>query len=177
MCETLAIVSVVLIVCVGTVSAKADIPQPNLIKDSGVCDCVNSGGDITYTICYDNPASFEIQGVVLIDTLPPETKFESVSAGGVHNETYHNVTWNIGALKAGAKACVTVNVTVKQTTYSSEINNTATLNYIYDNLKFNKTTFNETEICETQIPEFTTIALPVVSILGLFFFFNYRRRR
>jgi hypothetical protein len=27
------------------------------------------------------------------------------------------------------------------------------------------------------IPEFSTIALPVASILGLLFFFNYRKRR
>jgi exosome complex RNA-binding protein Csl4 len=30
---------------------------------------------------------------------------------------------------------------------------------------------------ENEIPEFSTIALPVASILGLLFFFNYRKRR
>ena len=29
----------------------------------------------------------------------------------------------------------------------------------------------------TPIPEFSTIAIPVASILGLLFFFNYRKRR
>ena len=28
-----------------------------------------------------------------------------------------------------------------------------------------------------EIPEFSTIAIPVVAILGLFLFFNYRKRR
>ena len=28
-----------------------------------------------------------------------------------------------------------------------------------------------------QIPEFTTIAIPVAAILGLLFFFDYRKRR
>jgi hypothetical protein len=28
-----------------------------------------------------------------------------------------------------------------------------------------------------QVPEFTTIAIPVASILGLLFFFNHRKRR
>ena len=27
------------------------------------------------------------------------------------------------------------------------------------------------------VPEFSTIAIPVASILGLLFFFNYRKRR
>lgn len=32
-------------------------------------------------------------------------------------------------------------------------------------------------VSEVVIPEFTTIAIPVASILGLLFFFNYRKRR
>ena len=32
-------------------------------------------------------------------------------------------------------------------------------------------------LTDTEIPEFSTIALPVASILGLLFFFNYRKRR
>jgi hypothetical protein len=31
--------------------------------------------------------------------------------------------------------------------------------------------------CDTPIPEFSTIAIPIASILGLLFFFNYRKRR
>jgi hypothetical protein len=29
----------------------------------------------------------------------------------------------------------------------------------------------------TEIPEFSTIAIPVAGVLGLMFFFNYRKRR
>jgi hypothetical protein len=32
-------------------------------------------------------------------------------------------------------------------------------------------------VCTPGIPEFTTIAIPVASILGLLFFFNHRKRR
>ncbi len=32
-------------------------------------------------------------------------------------------------------------------------------------------------VAQPYIPEFSTIAIPVVSILGLLFFFNYRKRR
>jgi uncharacterized repeat protein (TIGR01451 family) len=170
---SLVIFSVVSMLLVGSVSAMALDDQPNLTKDSGVCDCVNSGGDITYTICYDNPASFDITPVVLIDTLPEETTFKSASNMGTYDSATHTVIWNIGTLTAGIKACVNVTVTVKPGTSSGSIvNNTATLK----NTFVTKTAFNETEICETQIPEFATIALPVASILGLFFFFNYRKR-
>ena len=31
--------------------------------------------------------------------------------------------------------------------------------------------------CNVPIPEFTTIAIPVAAILGLMFFFNYRKRK
>ena len=30
---------------------------------------------------------------------------------------------------------------------------------------------------DTHIPEFSTIAIPIASILGLLFFFSYRKRR
>jgi hypothetical protein len=32
-------------------------------------------------------------------------------------------------------------------------------------------------VCDIPIPEFSTIAIPIASILGLLFFFNYRKRR
>ena len=31
--------------------------------------------------------------------------------------------------------------------------------------------------CTNPIPEFSTIAIPIAAILGLLFFFNYRKRR
>jgi fimbrial isopeptide formation D2 family protein len=171
---SLVIFSVANMLLVGSVSAMAR--NPYITKDSDVCDCVNSGGDITYTICYDNPWNCNIYDVVITDTLPEETNFSSASDNGTYNSGTHTVTWNIGTVNAITKACVTVTVTVKSGTSSgSRINNSATLNYTYNN-KHTKTTFNETEICETQIPEFATIALPVASILGMFFFFNRRKR-
>ena len=40
-----------------------------------------------------------------------------------------------------------------------------------------QTTFDDNNSGGNEIPEFSTIALPVASILGLLFFFNYRKRR
>jgi uncharacterized repeat protein (TIGR01451 family) len=171
---SVAIASVLGMLLVGTVSAMAS--NPNITKDSDVCDCVNSGGDITYTICYDNPWNCNIYDVVITDILPENTTFKSASDNGINDSATHTVTWNIGTVNALTKACITVTVTVKPGTSSgSIINNTATLNYTY-NYKYTKTTFNETEICETEIPEFATIAIPVALILGLFLFFNHRKR-
>ena len=175
---SVAIASVVGMLLVGSVSAISSDGKPNLTKTSGVlCDCVNSGSDITYTICYNNSASFGFTEVVLIDTLPENTTFKSASDNGINDSATHTVTWNIGTLTAGTpETCVTVTVTVNPGTSGSIINNTATLNYTYNDKHTIKTTFNETEICYTHIPEFATIALPVASILGLFLFFNYRKR-
>ncbi len=170
---SVAIASVVAMLLVATVSARAVGPSPSLTKDSDVCDCVNSGGNITYTICFDNPASYDYTDVVLIDTLPEEVTNVSASDNGSYYSANHTLIWNIGTLKAGApQTCVTVNVTVTGTS-GSIVNNRATLRNTYYPIN---TTFNETEICETQIPEFTTIALPVALILGLFLFFNHRKR-
>ena len=172
---SVAIASVLGMLLVSSVSAM--VSKPNITKDSDVCDCVNSGDDITYTICYDNPWNCNIYDVVITDILPENTTFKSASDNGINDSATHTVTWNIGTVNALTKACITVTVTVKPGTSSgSIINNTATLNYTYND-KHTKTTFNETEICYTHVPEFTTIALPVASILGLFFFFNHRRRR
>jgi uncharacterized repeat protein (TIGR01451 family) len=171
---SVAIASVVGMLLVGSVSAMAS--KPDITKDSDVCDCVNSGGDITYTICYDNPWNCNIYDVVITDILPESTTFKSASNNGINDSAAHTVTWNIGTVYALTKACVNVTVTVKPGTSSgSIINNTATLNYTYNN-KHTKTTFYETEICETEIPEFASIALPVALILGLFLFFNHRKR-
>jgi len=179
-CIYLAIAAMVGMLLVGTVSAMASDNKPTLTKVSDVCeDCVNRGDEITYTICYSNPASFKITEVKLIDTLPEETEFLVASDEGVYNETYHTVTWNIGTLAAyTGEACVTVTVTVKPgTAAGSMINNTATLSYnVLLTYRATKTASDETEICVTEIPEFTSIALPVAAILGLIVFFNHRKR-
>jgi len=47
----------------------------------------------------------------------------------------------------------------------------------FDGLNTAYTTFEDNNSGETEIPEFSTIALPVASIVGLLFFFNRRKRR
>ena len=47
----------------------------------------------------------------------------------------------------------------------------------FDGLNTAYTAFTDNNSGENEIPEFSTIALPVASILGLLFFFNYRKRR
>ncbi|MEA3468578.1 MAG: hypothetical protein U9R57_10205 [Thermodesulfobacteriota bacterium] len=79
-------------------------------------ECVVSGEDITYNICYDNPNSYDVDDVILTDVLPDDTSFVSVSEGssGVYDASTHSVTWDIGLLdKESENTCVqlTINVT------------------------------------------------------------------
>jgi uncharacterized repeat protein (TIGR01451 family) len=175
---SLAIASVVLMLLVGAVSGHGSTPLPNLIKeDDGLCNCYNPGDIITYKICYDNTAtdSVNIWCLTLTDMLPSETTFINASDGGTYNKNTHTVTWEIASLPKGTAACVTVNVSIKPGT-TKVITNTATLAHNY---KFfaNIDTSKETEICATEIPEFSTITLPVASILSLFLFFRIARKQ
>lgn len=88
----------------------------SLQKDDGLQegDCVDAGAKITYTICFDNEDNlFDVHNVKMMDNLPAETEFESVSNGGAYDPETHTVTWDIGTLEAGAaQQCVKLVVKV-----------------------------------------------------------------
>ena len=72
--------------------AKTDSPDP-----------VAPGGNITYTITYDNANNNNpVTNVVATDQLPPETTFVSASNQGTYDAEAHSVTWNIDTIPAGA---------------------------------------------------------------------------
>jgi len=92
----------------------------HLANDDGVPANASAppGGLITYTLSYDNLASAApATGVVLTDTLSPQTVFVSASPGGVYDPAAHAVTWDIGTLPAFApRASQTVTAQVKAAT-------------------------------------------------------------
>src|SRR5207249_1573259 len=73
--------------------SKTDSPDP-----------VNAGSNITYAISYSNTGNANATGVVITDTIPANTSFVSATGGGTLAAGV--VTWNIGALAAGASASV-----------------------------------------------------------------------
>jgi len=78
---------------------KSDAPDPVL-----------AGSNITYTIAYSNTGTAGATGVVITDTVPTNTTFVSATGGGTLGGGV--VTWNIGAVNAGASATVQMVVTV-----------------------------------------------------------------
>ncbi len=82
-----------------TVSAAA-VPVLTLTK-AGAPDPVQAGGQIIYTIGYQNTGSASATGVVITDTLPANTSFVSATGGGIYNAGTNTVTWSLGTLAAG----------------------------------------------------------------------------
>jgi len=71
---------------------------------------VPAGDDLTYVLTYKNTGHMAASGVVIKDTVPANTTFKSAADGGT--ESGGIVTWNIGAVAAGATATVSYVVTV-----------------------------------------------------------------
>src|SRR5439155_764372 len=105
--------------------SKTDAPDP-----------VAPGSNITYTISYSNTGNANATGVVITDTIPANTSFVSATGGGTLAAGV--VTWNIGALAAGASTSVQLVVAVASPlangtvitngTYSIDSNETAPTN-------------------------------------------------
>ena len=151
-----------------------------LTKDDGLSGaCVNAGGTITYIMSYTNGNPTTVTGVTLVDTLPPEVSYVSCTGTGGCTQAGNTVTWsNIGSLTSGQSGSATLTVQVNAGTAGlTVIDNAATINANEPNT--GPTTVHKlTTVCSGGvIPEFSTIAIPVASILGLLFFFNYRKRR
>src|SRR5206468_3348124 len=102
--------------------SKTDAPDP-----------VNAGSNITYTLSYSNTGNANASGVVITDTIPVNTTFVSATGGGTLSAGV--VTWNIGALSAGASSSVQLVVraasplangtVITNATYSIDSNETA----------------------------------------------------
>jgi uncharacterized repeat protein (TIGR01451 family) len=98
---------------------KTDSPDP-----------VAPGGNLTYTLCFDNVKNdFPVTKAFITDKLPPEVTFVSATDGGTYDSETHSVGWNIGTIPAGEpQQCVKVVVKVKANTPSgTKILNSATI--------------------------------------------------
>jgi uncharacterized repeat protein (TIGR01451 family) len=102
----------------------------NLAKTDGVTT-VLEGGQLTYTITFDNAAnSNPVTGISLVDTLPPEVTFVAATGpGAVYDGVTHTVSWTIADLAANAPSqTVTVTVTVNSGTLGTILDNAVTIN-------------------------------------------------
>ena len=61
-------------------------------------ECVVSGENLTYTICFANPNSYDVDEVVLTDVLPDNTNFISADSDGDYYDSSQSVIWKIGSL-------------------------------------------------------------------------------
>jgi uncharacterized repeat protein (TIGR01451 family) len=106
-----------------TVCSQEYVPL-TLTKTASVGECVNYGGNLTYTLSYSNaPNGKSVHGVVLTDNLPLEGDFVSATGGGVYNSGARTVTWSLDSLAAGAGGSRIVTVTVRAPAGDYVINN------------------------------------------------------
>ena len=73
---------------------------------------VDLGGDIVYTITYNNTGNAAANNAVINETIPANTTFKSASGGGSYNDTTRTITWNIGTVEAGGSGTRQFVVTV-----------------------------------------------------------------
>lgn len=89
---------------------------------------VAPGDSITYTLSYANYGGTAASGVVITDTLAAGTSFTGATGGGSHASGV--VTWNLGAVAAGASGSVTVTVaTANPFTAANPAVNSASINW------------------------------------------------
>ncbi|MBI2566042.1 MAG: DUF11 domain-containing protein [Candidatus Schekmanbacteria bacterium] len=112
-----------------TASTFVNVPRPSLtIQKKSSVAMVAPPGNVTFTIDYANSGTGAASGVVITDTLPAGFTYVSNVGGG--SETGGVVTWNIGALAAGAAASVSVTASAAdpfQDTDPNPATNTATI--------------------------------------------------
>ena len=138
----------------------------NLTKDDGLAgECVNPGGNIKYTICYDNLQNPEVHNVTLVDDLPAEVSFVSATGGGTYDSVAHTVTWDIGTIPAGTpQQCVQLVVKVDASvTPGTNITNSVTISG--DEPGYTGPTTVNTATCTKPTPEPT--AVPTLTPIGL----------
>jgi uncharacterized repeat protein (TIGR01451 family) len=102
--------------------SQVTIAEPlTLSKSDGLSQggCVVSGVDLTYTICFANPNSYDVDDVILTDALPADTSFVSADSSGVYDNDTRSVQWDIGLLtkkpeepEEPEETCVQLTVTV-----------------------------------------------------------------
>jgi uncharacterized repeat protein (TIGR01451 family) len=93
-------------------SASADVQvaqQPELVISKTAADVVESGGQITYTIGYENRGNAAATDVTVVDTFAPNATPLVIVNGSPGAGT---ITWNLGTLGAGATGTLTYSALV-----------------------------------------------------------------
>jgi uncharacterized repeat protein (TIGR01451 family) len=131
-------------------------------------DKVVLGEELTYKTSLTNTRSTELTNVQIIDTLPSGLEFVS-SNGGTFDNVTNTVTFDIVSVKPSETIAVKV---VAKTTSYGDIINSATMTCDQDALSCEDET---SVVTQEEIPEFPSIAIPLVAIVGLSFVFMRRR--
>ena len=117
----------------------------NLSKTDDV-DPVQSGSNLTYTVCYDNLANqSDVTNTMITDDVPAGTTFVSATGGGAH--AAGTVTWDIGTLPIGApQACVQMTVNVTAPNETVLVNSATITGWIFTEVRLPPTTQTETTL-------------------------------
>jgi uncharacterized repeat protein (TIGR01451 family) len=97
-------------------------PDLTIAKTDGQTT-VSAGQMLTYNLTVSNIGTSDATGVIVTDTLPTNTTFDSASLGGM--ESGGVVTWTVGTLAPGGTATVTVTVTVNPSPGPTVVNSAA----------------------------------------------------
>lgn len=98
--------------CTNRLTPQADL---GIVKSDGP-DPVVVGGELVYSLTVTNHGPSDAQGVTVTDALPAGTGFISASPSqGTVSHSGNTVTWNVGALGAGASATLEIRVTAPAT--------------------------------------------------------------
>jgi uncharacterized repeat protein (TIGR01451 family) len=73
---------------------------------------VNAGTQLSYQLDFSNTGTDSATGVMISDTVPPNTTFVSAGGGGVYDAASRTVTWDLGTVVANSAGSVNVLVTV-----------------------------------------------------------------
>jgi uncharacterized repeat protein (TIGR01451 family) len=98
----------------------------------GIIRSVGIGEDITYRICFDcNDNDYRIQGLSLVDALPPEVAFVTAEGDGVYGHydaDQHTYNWSYPSLIPGFETCLDLVVQMhKDIAVGTTITNTVTI--------------------------------------------------
>ena len=92
-----------------TSTSTVNVIRPNVAIQKTGPATVTAGGNIAYTLNYQNTGAATADGVSVVDTLPAGETFVS-AAPAPSSVAGQTLTWNLGSLGAGASGSITVNV-------------------------------------------------------------------